>query len=326
MKSKILRTLRETDGFVSGQQLCDTFGVSRTAVWKAIDNLKKEGYEIEAVRNKGYRLVKVSEQMSKEAIKSLLKTAWMGQQVIYFDEIGSTNNEAKAAGDKGGVDGTLFVADMQTAGKGRRGREWKSPKGENIYMSLLLRPQIAPDQASMLTLVIALSLAQAVREMLGLDVGIKWPNDIVIGGKKICGILTEMTCEITAINYVVIGIGINVNQRKFPDDIKDTATSLTLEMGAAVDRSQLIALTLQYFETNYELFVKEKSLRSLVDAYNEICVNCGKRVRVLEPGNEYEADSRGINEEGELIVRTDDGKIRHIYAGEVSVRGIYGYV
>ena len=310
MKSEILRLLKESDTYISGQQLCEQFQVSRTAIWKVIDQLKKEGYEIEAVRNKGYRLIDSPDVMSKAEIESLVDTKWAGKNVVYYDEIDSTNNRAKEAGDNGAAHGTLFVADMQVAGKGRRGRVWKSPSGSSIYMTILLYPEISPLKAPQLTLVMAIAVAEGIKEVTGLDTKIKWPNDIVVNGRKICGILTE----------------INVNQDTFPDDIKATASSLKLELGKSVKRSELIAAVMKSFEKCYEIFIETEDLSGLQELYNSMLVNRDQEVKVLEPGNEYKAHAIGINQTGELIVRTPDGKEKEIYAGEVSVRGVYGYV
>ena len=307
MKSEILRLLKESDTYISGQQLCEQFQVSRTAIWKVIDQLKKEGYEIEAVRNKGYRLIDSPDVISKA-------------------EIDSTNNRAKEAGDNGSAHGTLFVADMQVAGKGRRGRVWKSPSGSSIYMTILLYPDIPPVKAPQLTLLMAIAVAEGIQEVTGLETKIKWPNDIVVNGRKICGILTEMSTEIDYINHVVIGAGINVNQDTFSDDIKATASSLKLELGKSVKRSELIAAVMKSFEKCYEIFIETEDLSGLQELYNSMLVNRDQEVKVLEPGNEYKAHAIGINQTGELIVRTPDGKEKEIYAGEVSVRGVYGYV
>ena len=236
MKSEILRLLKENDTYISGQQLCEQFQVSRTAIWKVIDQLKKEGYQIEAVRNKGYRLIESPDVMSKAEIDSLVDTKWAGKNVIYYDETDSTNNRAKEAGNNKEPHGTLFVADMQMAGKGRRGRVWKSPSGSSIYMTILLYPDIPPVKAPQLTLIMAIAVAEGIREVTGLETKIKWPNDIVVNGKKICGILTEMSTEIDYINHVVIGVGINVNQDTFPDDIKETASSLKMELGKQIKK------------------------------------------------------------------------------------------
>lgn len=318
--------LRQSDGYLSGQQLCDHFQVSRTAVWKAINQLKEEGYEIEAVRNKGYRIVDIPDRITADAIKSCLETKWMAKNLEYYDEIDSTNNRAKALGEAGGADGTLFVAETQTAGKGRHGRCWQSPAGSSISMSILLRPVMNPSDAPMLTLVMAYAATKALREKTELDIGIKWPNDLVVSGKKISGILTEMSAEIDYINHVVIGVGINVNQDTFPDDIKETASSLKMELGKRIKRSGLIAAVMKIFEKYYEIFQETEDLSGLQELYNSMLVNKDREVKVLEPGNEYKAYAIGINQTGELIVRTPDGKEKEIYAGEVSVRGVYGYV
>ena len=326
MKSEILRLLKESNTYISGQQLCEQFQVSRTAVWKVIDQLKKEGYQIEAVRNKGYRLIDSPDVMSKAEIESLMDTKWAGSNVVYYDEIDSTNNRAKEAGDNKAPHGTLFVADMQVAGKGRRGRVWQSPAGSSIYMTILLYPEISPLKAPQLTLVMAIAVAEGIKEVTGLDTKIKWPNDIVVNGRKICGILTEMSTEIDYINHVVIGAGINVNQDDFPEDIRKTASSLKMELGKQVKRSELIAAIMKSFEKDYEIFVKTEDLSGLQELYNLMLVNLDRDVKVLEPGNEYEAHALGINKTGELIVRTAEGEEKEIYAGEVSVRGVYGYV
>lgn len=326
MKSEILRLLKENDTYLSGQQLCDHFQVSRTAVWKVIEQLKKEGYQIEAVRNKGYRLVDSPDVMSRAEIESLMKTRWAGKKVVYYAETDSTNNRAKDAGEKGEVHGALFVADRQVAGKGRRGRSWESPAGNSIYMTILLHPKMLPTKAPQLTLLMALAVAEGIRKVTGLATQIKWPNDIVVHGRKVCGILTEMSAEIDYINYVVIGVGINVNQETFPQEIQDRAVSLKMELGTNVKRSELIAATMESFENYYEIFQETEDLSGVRMCYNSLLVNINKEVKVLEPGHEYEAYALGINNTGELIVRLPDGQEREVYAGEVSVRGVYGYV
>lgn len=326
MKSEILRLLKENDTYISGQQLCEQFQVSRTAIWKVIDQLKKEGYQIEAVRNKGYRLIESPDVMSKAEIDSLVDTKWAGKNVIYYDETDSTNNRAKEAGNNKEPHGTLFVADMQMAGKGRRGRVWKSPSGSSIYMTILLYPDIPPVKAPQLTLIMAIAVAEGIREVTGLETKIKWPNDIVVNGKKICGILTEMSTEIDYINHVVIGIGINVNMESFPEDIAKTATSLRIEAGKEFRRFELIAAIMEHFEKAYEAVCESGSLEPIMEDYNRLLVNCGRRVRVLEPEHEYDALALGIDKTGELQVECEDGSRKSVFAGEVSVRGIYGYV
>ena len=205
MKAEILKILKKAEGYVSGQQLCEQLGVSRTAVWKAIRQLEEEGYVIEAVRNKGYRLVEDADVLTVAEMRSVLDTKWLGQEVDYFYETDSTNNRARDAAEKGASHGYLAVADSQTAGKGRRGRVWNSPHGTDIFMSFLMRPSFGPSQASMLTLVAGMAVVKGVQKATGLNAMIKWPNDAVVNGKKICGILTEMSTEEDTIRYVVEG-------------------------------------------------------------------------------------------------------------------------
>ena len=234
--------------------MCEQLGVSRTAVWKAIRQLEEEGYVIEAVRNKGYRLVEDADVLTVAELRSVLDTKWLGQEVDYFYETDSTNNRARDAAEKGASHGYLAVADSQTAGKGRRGRVWNSPHGTDIFMSFLMRPSFGPSQASMLTLVAGMAVVKGVQKATGLNAMIKWPNDAVVNGKKICGILTEMSTEEDTIRYVVVGIGINVNAREFPEEIRDKATSLKLELGRSVKRSEVIQAVAESFEEYYAVY------------------------------------------------------------------------
>ena len=326
MKGEILKLLKETDGYVSGQELCRRFGVSRTAVWKVINQLKEEGYEIEAVLNRGYALKGAGDVLSEAELLSCLKTEWAGGRTVYFDATDSTNIQARRLAEAHAPHGTLVVSDRQDGGKGRRGRSWASPSGVGIWMSLILRPEIAPSSASMLTLAAALAVREGIQEETGLSPLIKWPNDLVLNGKKICGILTEMSTELMEIQYVITGIGINVNQREFPSEIRDTATSLSLEAGRSFRRSSLIAAILKAFEKDYAAFLKTGDLSLLLEEYNACLVNRGKEVCILDPSGEYRAVAEGIDESGSLLVTLPDGTRREIISGEVSVRGIYGYV
>lgn len=246
--------------------------------------------------------------------------------IYYFDELDSTNVKIKELAIGGAEHGTVVVADKQTAGKGRRGRTWESPAGTNLYFSILLRPTFATEKAPMLTLVMAYSAAKVIREYLHMKAMIKWPNDLVLEKKKICGILTEMTLNGMDIDHIVVGTGINVNLTEFPEELRGTATSLFLEKGTEIDRKVLLEKVLQEFWRQYELFVEKQNLSYLQKEYNAMLVNCGKEVCVLEPENAYRAIAKGINCEGELLVTKTDGSEAVVYAGEVSVRGIYGYV
>ena len=233
--------------------------------------------------------------------------------------------QAKSLGEGDAPNGTLVVAGKQESGRGRRGRSFESPAGTGIFMTLLLRPEIEPQNASMLTLVSALAVAKGIEHMVDLPVQIKWPNDIVINGKKVCGILTEMSAQMDYVNYIVIGIGINVGNEEFPEEIKDVATSIYLESGKHVNRAMLIEKIWEEFEDYYELYEKTQDLSSLVKEYDSYLVNRGQKVRVLDSKEPYEGKAMGITDRGELIVDTWEAR-RLVSAGEVSVRGVYGYV
>lgn len=326
MKEEILRLLRSADGYISGQELCNRFGVSRTAVWKAINQLKEAGYEIEAQQNKGYKLMAAPDLMTEAEIKSLMHTEWVAKEVLYFDTIDSTNTKAQELAEKGYPSGTLVVADKQESGKGRRGRSWVSPSGTGIFMTLMIKPDINPNNASMLTLVAALAVAKAITSVTGEEALIKWPNDIVINGKKVCGILTEMNAQFDYINHIVVGIGINVHNESFPEEISQMASSLMIEAGGKrFHRAQIIADTMSYFEQYYDTFLKTQDLSALVREYDELLVNMNKAVRVLDPKEPFDGKAMGITPKGELIVDTWESR-KLVSSGEVSVRGIYGYV
>lgn len=326
MKEEILRLLRSADGYISGQELCNRFGVSRTAVWKAINQLKEAGYEIEAQQNKGYRLMAAPDLMTEAEIKSLMHTDWVAKEVLYFDTIDSTNTKAQELAEKGYQSGTLVVADKQESGKGRRGRSWVSPSGTGIFMTLMIKPDINPNNASMLTLVAALAVAKAITSVTGEEAMIKWPNDIVVNGKKVCGILTEMNAQFDYINHIVVGIGINVHNESFPEEISQMASSLMIEAGGKrFHRAQIIAETMSYFEQYYDTFLKTQDLSALVREYDKLLVNRNKSVRVLDPKEPFDGKAMGITPKGELIVDTWESR-KLVSSGEVSVRGIYGYV
>ncbi len=324
MKTQILRMLRNSPDYVSGQELCEELGVSRTAVWKSMNKLKEEGYEIEAVQNRGYHLISCPDVVTGSEVGSRLSTSWAGRKILHYKETDSTNNQAKREAEAA-EHGTLIIADIQSAGKGRRGRSWSSPAGTGIFMSLILKPVLRPAYASMLTLVAALSTARAIEETAGLEAKIKWPNDLVVNKKKVTGILTELSAEMEQIHYIVIGIGINVNTENMPDDIASTATSLRIESGRQLSRAALIACFLNYFEKDYESFLSSCDLSSLMEEYNKRLINRGSMVRVLDPEEEYEGKALGINEKGGLMVQRGD-QLEIITSGEVSVRGVYGYV
>ena len=265
------------------------------------------------------------EAFGREALEAAIDTKWAGKHICYFKELDSTNARAKQEADNGAAEGTLVVTDMQTAGRGRRGRSWNSPAGVNLYFTLILKPVYQPDKAAMVTLVMALAVAEGISLTCGMEAEIKWPNDVVVNGKKVCGILTEMNVEHGQIQCVAVGVGVNVGLQEFPPEIADKAASLEAECGKPVSRAALAANILKAFEKYYESFLQELSLSCIRDKYNRRLVNRDREVRVLDPQGEFQGIARGINEFGELLVERDDGSVTIVFAGEVSVRGIYGY-
>ena len=266
-------------------------------------------------------------EIHTSAILKMLHTDWAGRNLVFHQVTGSTNTDAAELAAAGAVHGTLVIADRQQAGRGRRGRVWESPAGENVFMSIVLRPRIPAEKAPMLTLVMALALAEGISVISGVQAGIKWPNDIVIHRHKICGILTEMHMNSDgSIRDVVIGVGINVNMQEFPASIRDMAGSLYTETGEKYDRNELIASVMEHFEKNYDIFAEAESLAPLKAAYEERLLNMEQEVRVLDPTGEYTGRALGITLTGELTVESENGNITEVNAGEVSVRGLYGYV
>ena len=275
---------------------------------------EKESYE-EIVTGSIYNETTITDQ---------IHTKWAGKTVHFARETDSTNLWIKRLAKEGASEGTLALAEFQSAGRGRLGRSWEVPEGTSVMMSILLRPKFEPQYAPTLTLVMGMAVAKAVKN-LGFDVSIKWPNDVVVSHKKICGILTEMGVRDGKIDYAVIGVGINVNIKEFPEEMADKATSLYLESGKEFDRSQIPGLVMEAFEEYYEKFAATCDLSGLKEEYESSLANYNQPVRVLakEP---YEGVARGITDGGELLVEKTDGTIVAVSAGEVSVRGLYSYV
>ena len=319
---RMLELLRRQEGFLSGADIGRELSITRAAVWKGIKKLREEGYEIEAVTNRGYRLTNPETMYNKRELEQGLKTKTMGQSIYFYEETDTTNNRARELALEGAPEGTLVVAEKQTAGRGRRGKVWESPLGTGIWMSLVLRPQIMPAEASVLTLLCGLATAEAIEAETGLSAGIKWPNDILINGKKAVGILTEMDCEMSEVHFVIPGIGINVNTASFPPEIADIATSLYLECGKTVSRRRLVHKVLERLEEHYETFLRTGSFTAMLEDYRKHCITLGKEVHVLgrEP---FFAEALDITPEGELLVRrADNGKEEVVFSGEVSIRGV----
>ena len=317
MKEEILRLLRSADGYISGQELCNRFGVSRTAVWKAINQLKEAGYEIEAQQNKGYRLMAAPDLMTEAEIKSLMHTDWVAKEVLYFDTIDSTNTKAQELAEKGYPSGTLVVADKQESGKGRRGRSWVSPSGTGIFMTLMIKPDINPNNASMLTLVAALAVAKAITSVTGEEALIKWPNDIVVNGKKVCGILTEAGTDLESgrLEWLVVGIGLNLTSTAadWPPELADKAGSLYPGGPAPVPRAALAGAIAR------ELLALGPG-EDCLDEYRARCFVPGHWVTVCTGSETYAAKALAIDAEGRLVVRRENGREEALRCGEVTTR------
>ena len=285
--------------------------------------------------------------MDTGKISKEIQTQWAGRSIAFFEEIDSTNNMAGALAEEGAPEGTLVLADRQTGGKGRRGRQWFSPAGTGIWMTLLLRPELPPEQIPAITLVAALSVSKAIRHATGIETGIKWPNDLVVEGKKVCGILTEMRFVPGNRPYVLLGIGINVNQTEFPEDLphayslrmaaskqraSDDICSLSRQCKSDKEtisgehlRERIIALICTYFEKDYEIYLKTGDMCLLKQEYEEKLTNLNREVQVLASSGSWLGVAEGISDSGDLLVRDAAGVLQTVNSGEVSVRGVYGY-
>jgi len=347
VKDDILKILLKVKGeYISGEAISTTLGVSRTAVWKYINQLRKEGYTIKSVSNKGYCLSYIPNRLNKVLLQYFLKTISIGRVIELHDSIGSTNMRARELAHEGALHGTLVIANEQTQGKGRMGRVWISPPETGIWMSLVLRPSLSPQDAHRITVIAALSVSNAINIITGLKAEIKWPNDIIIGSKKVCGILTEIQTEPDIIEYVVLGIGINVNAKRddFPEELAHSATSLYIEsektslyiesektslsIGSekVIDRNALIVEILKSFESLYDHYEKTGDFTDILDTYKGRCVTLNKRVKVFGRVDEFEGTAIDLSNDCALLVKLDNGIVKRIISGDVSVRGIAGYI
>ncbi len=308
------------DCFVSGQDISRKINISRTAVWKHVEGLRKMGYLITSIPSKGYRLVEIPDRISPDKIKQKIKTQIIGNEILFFDEVDSTNDVAMESGAKGLSEGLVILSEGQSHGKGRMGRTWVSPRNVNIYVSILLRPGISPQYAPVMTMMSAISTSRAIKEVTGLETTIKWPNDILIGKKKVAGILTEMNAEQERINYIVAGIGINVNMKKedFPEDIRTPAASLAECLGSRVDRTNLLSTLINILEQDYNE-LKNDGIKSIFRKWRKGCDILNRRIKVCLPGEEVTGVAEDLTPEGGLIMKLDGSGKRVIYAGDVSI-------
>ncbi len=321
MQKKVLALLREAgDGYISGEEIAGRLGVSRTAVWKHIRALKAAGYEIESHARKGYSLLDAPDLLLPQEIQPTLRTQVIGKNMIHFNDIPSSNNEAKRLALEGAPDGTVVVAEAQGAGKGRLSRGWYSPSQKGIWFSVVLRPSFLPQEAPKCTLMAAVAVVRAMKDM-GFSVGIKWPNDVLDdNGKKLVGILTEMSAEMERVNFVVIGTGINVNlwPEDFPEDVRDIATSLSMLRGGRVDRLELFARVLEAMDELY-VSVENDGFGTVLDEWRQYSVTLGQEVNVIGVRESFSGTAADIDEDGALLIDTPTGR-RRVLAGDVSIR------
>lgn len=318
-KSELLSRLLAANGDpVSGQEIADEFGLSRTAIWKYVKEFEAEGYEIGTVRKKGYYLVTVPDKVNAANVQQYLRTAKYGRNITYLERCASTQIIAHEAAQEDVEDGTVILSEEQTAGKGRMARPWDSKAGKGIWMSVIARPRLAPQQAPQMTLVAAVAVTRAIEEVTGLMPQIKWPNDLLLNGKKITGILTELQTEPDMIKAIILGIGINVNQNQadFPLELEEIASSLKIEKGEAIDRTYLIAKILGYLEEYTKLYETHgfSPIKLLWESYSN---TAGKRIRAVMLNETIEGIARGISEDGMLELQLADGTIRGIYSADI---------
>lgn len=317
----ILRLFRTEGGYISGEHLSRALGVSRTAVWKHISTLRKNGYRIEAVPSRGYRLVSSPDVIDSQEVMVQLDCTKIGQRVEFLELTASTNADAFRLAEDGAIEGTVVLADSQSGGKGRRGRVWSSPAGVNLYCSVVLRPAIMPHEAPQLTFLSAVAVARAIELTTKLTPEIKWPNDLLVSGKKVAGLLNEMSAETDGINFVILGIGVNLNMTadQFPDDLRHPATSILLESGVRIDRSRFAGIMLNELDRLYAAFLAH-GFGPVREEWQRRCNASGRQVQVSDSGTECTGGRFiGIDSDGALLLRSDDEVLHRITCGDVRV-------
>lgn len=322
MLDKIIQILTNSNESISGQTISEQLGVSRQAVWKSINILREKGYVIESTPKKGYKFISYPDYINEESVKSFLKTNIIGKRLVVLDSTESTNEYLKSLGNQKCENGTVVVARHQSKGKGRLGREWKSNKDDCIMFSVLLRPNIAPSGVGGITPLTGLALCKALRKITGLDCMIKWPNDIIVGRKKLVGILTEMSAEFDAVDYIVIGVGINVDQTYFSEEIAHKATSVLLETGRHFNKNEILAQVIEYMENEFVENNLELTATAL-SQYSDMCASVGKSVTFQRGTRRVNGMAVGVAQNGELKIMLSDGTVCNVNSGEVIVQGIY---
>jgi BirA family transcriptional regulator, biotin operon repressor / biotin---[acetyl-CoA-carboxylase] ligase len=322
IRKKLMDAFTKADGeFLSGQALADIAGCSRTAVWKHIEELRKEGFEFEAVKKRGYRILKAPDRVSEEEILPGLRTRSVGKVIKYIESVPSTQKIAHSLAQEGAVEGTAVIADEQTEGRGRLLRSWHSPKGTGIWMSIILKPELPPQRAPQFTLIAAVAVVQAIEEVCGLSPEIKWPNDILMNGRKVTGILTELQAEADKINSIIIGIGMNVNQKAedFPEELQALATSLHLEQGEKISRAKLIQKVMEKLELYYDLYI-EKGFTPIKLLWESYAISIGRQITARTITGSIHGKALGINEDGVLRIEDEEGQIHEVYSADIELR------
>ncbi|MEX2416238.1 MAG: biotin--[acetyl-CoA-carboxylase] ligase [Paenibacillaceae bacterium] len=312
--------MNRPDQFISGEQLSQFLNCSRTAVWKHIQELKKLGYRFESIPRKGYKLTQKPDFYHVVELIAACSSSELGRHIHLYDKLESTQTEAHRLVANGSGHGTLVIAERQTSGRGRMGRPWHSPAGLGIWMSLVITPQLALPFASQITLLTAVVLCRTIRKNYQVDIGIKWPNDLLIQARKVSGILVESSGEDERIRYMVIGVGIgcNMETEDYPAELRGIATSLSMETGVRIDRTQLIASFLEQFEELYKLYL-EQGFAPIRILWESLSVSMHKPIRILSGGDWKEGVALGIDEMGALIVRQSNGEALHVYSGETII-------
>ncbi|MFF2586358.1 biotin--[acetyl-CoA-carboxylase] ligase [Peribacillus butanolivorans] len=322
LRTKLMEALSMANGaFISGQEIAEYIGCSRTAVWKHIEDLRSEGYNVEAVRKKGYRIISTPEKVSESEIQLGLETKKLGKMIHYQESVESTQKIAHQLANEGVQEGTLVVAEEQVSGKGRLMRSWHSPKFSGIWMSLILRPKIPLHEAPQLTLLAAVAVVQAIEDITDLQPQIKWPNDILINRKKVTGILTEMQAESDRIHSVIIGIGMNINQQieDFPEDLQEKASSLFIESGETVSRSKVIQRVLVRLENLYDLYLQEgfMPIKGLWESY---AISLGQVIKASTVNDTIVGKALGITDAGVLLLEDKKGTVHSIYSADIEIQ------
>ena len=320
VSSGILEMLRLSTGYISGQQISTEFGITRSAIWKHIRDLRKTGYVIDAVPNKGYHLAESPDLPSEEEIHCFLSTRTIGERVIFHREIDSTNSVAMLLASDGAPHGTVVTSDSQTDGRGRRDRDWFSPPGCNLYMSVILRPSVSPMEASQIPVISVIAVIRALEHLnTGLPFQIKWPNDILCHGKKVCGILCEMKSDMDQVHHVVVGIGINVNVTSMDPCISDIATSLKLETDQEYSRTWLSASLLEELDKIYLEWLQERNLKKYIEEWETYSILIGRSVTIETPSETIVGVATGLSDDGALMLELTSGAVRKVYGGDAHI-------